>query len=42
MVTQENTVLIEEGVRHFLLYEHLEIFSYGNTLTNKYYNTGVL
>ena len=42
MLTQEHTVLIEKRVRHFLLYEHLQIFLYGNTLTNKYCKTEVL
>ena len=42
MLTQENNVLIEKHVRHFLLYDHLQIFWYGNTLTNKYCKTGVL
>ena len=36
------TVLIEKGIRYFLLYEHLQIFWYGNTLTNKYCKTGLL
>ena len=30
----------EKRVRHFLLYEQLQIFWYGNTLTNKYCKTG--
>ena len=32
----------KKSVRHFLLYEHLQIFWHGNTLTNKYCKTGVL
>ena len=42
MLTQENNVLTEKHVRHLLLYDHLQIFWYGNTLTNKYCKTGVL
>ena len=42
MLTQEHAVLTEKRVRHFMLYEHLQIFCDGNTLTNKYCKTGVL
>ena len=32
---------MEKRVRHFLLYEHVQIFRYGSTLTNKYCKMGV-
>ena len=34
-LTQKNTVLIEKRVKHFLLNEHIKIFWYERTLTNK-------
>ena len=40
-LTQKNTVLIEKRVKHFLLNEHIKIFWYERTLTNKYCKTGI-
>ena len=34
-LTQKNTVLIEKRVKHFLLNEHIKMFWYERTLTNK-------
>ena len=34
-LTQKYTVLIEKRVKLFLLYEHVQIFWYGSTLTSK-------